>query len=405
MITRAVFHSIHGKLTVSFLPESSNIVYLLISKIILMKKTIITLLSLHIIMSVSGQRREIDESLKMDFEEYNPASTLVVPENPVTKARFPFIDVHNHQFRMPEMDLKELITEMDKLNMVVMINLSGRGRSSSDHLQRSLKNVKENYPGRFIVFTNIDLNSIDEAGWSEKTAKQIEDDYKMGARGLKIYKSQGMDNKDKQGNRIPIDDPRIDPVWAKCGELGIPVLIHSADPTPFWEEMDANNERWLELKLRPGRKREAKDVSWEQIISEQHHIFEKHPGTKFINAHLGWYANNLGKLSELMEKYPNMYAEIGAVIAELGRQPKFANAFITKYQDRIMFGKDSWVPEEYHTYFRILETEDEYFPYYKKYHAFWRMYGLGLSEEVLKKLYYKNALSVIPGIDKTLFPD
>jgi predicted TIM-barrel fold metal-dependent hydrolase len=106
-----------------------------------------------------------------------------------------------------------------------------------------------------------------------------------------------------------------------------------------------------------------------------------------------------------MEKYPNMYAEIGAVIAELGRQPKFANAFITKYQDRIMFGKDSWVPEEYHTYFRILETEDEYFPYYKKYHAFWRMYGLGLSEEVLKKLYYKNALSVIPGIDKTLFPD
>jgi predicted TIM-barrel fold metal-dependent hydrolase len=403
--SRSFFYSIHGKLTVTILPERSNIVSLLISKVIPMKKTIITSLTLLVFMDVSAQRREVDESLKMDFEEYDPVSTLVVPEHPMTKASFPFIDVHNHQFRMPEMDLKELITEMDKLNMAVMINLSGRGRNSSDHLQKSLDNVMKNYPNRFIVFTNIDLSTIDEAGWSEKTAKQIEDDYKMGARGLKIYKSQGMDNKDSNGDRIPIDDSRIDPVWARCGELGIPVLIHSADPAPFWDEMNASNERWLELKLRSGRKRDSDDASWEQIMSEQHHIFEKHPGTKFINAHLGWYANNLGKLAELMEKYPNMYAEIGAVIAELGRQPKFANEFITKYQDRIMFGKDSWVPEEYHTYFRILETGDEYFPYYKKYHAFWRMYGLGLSEEVLKKLYYKNALSIIPGIDKTLFPD
>lgn len=370
-----------------------------------MKRKTFTLLALLISINLYAQRREIDESKRMDFEEYNPNSTLKVPSHPVTSAAFPFIDVHNHQFRMPDMDLNELITEMDQLNMAVMVNLSGRGRNSSDHLARGLENVKKNYPNRFIVFTNINLSTIDEEGWSENTAKQIEEDYKLGARGLKIYKSQGMDNKDKNGNRIPIDDPRIDPVWAKCGELGIPVLIHSADPAPFWEPMDEKNERWLELKLRPGRKRGAEDATWEQIISEQHQLFEKHPGTKFINAHLGWYANDLGTLAELMEKYPNMYAEIGAVIAELGRQPKFANQFITKYQDRIMFGKDSWVPEEYHTYFRVLETEDEYFPYYKKYHAFWSMYGLGLSEEVLKKLYYKNALKVIPGIDKTLFPD
>src|SRR5690606_10494362 len=133
------------------------------------------------------------------------------------------------------------------------------------------------------------------------------------------YKSLGMNDRDSQGNRIRIDDPRIAPVWDKCGELGIPVLIHSADPKSFWDPMDANNERWLELKTRPGRKRgDDNPAPWQTIIDEQHNVFRRHPRTKFINAHLGWYGNNLQKLGELMEAFPNMYTEIGAVIAELG---------------------------------------------------------------------------------------
>ena len=341
----------------------------------------------------------------MEFEEYNPPSTLKVPEHAVTKARYPFIDVHNHQFSMPTQDLSQLVEEMDKLNMMVMVNLSGRGRGSTTHLSGALNNVHKNYPNRFIVFTNIDLSGIDDPNWTENTVQQLEEDVKMGANGLKIYKSQGMDNKDSQGKRIPINDPRIDPIWEKCGELGIPVLIHAADPKSFWDPMDANNERWLELKTHPGRRRYNTDTpSWETIIAEQHDIFAKHPATKFINAHLGWYANDLATLGQLMDKYPNMYSEIGAVIAELGRQPRFAKAFLTKYQDRVMFGKDAWHPEEYYTYFRVLETDDEYFPYYKKYHAYWKMYGLDLDDEVLKKIYYKNALNVIPNIDKSLFP-
>ena len=341
----------------------------------------------------------------MEFEEYNPPSTLKVPEHAVTKARYPFIDVHNHQFSMPTQDLSQLVEEMDKLNMMVMVNLSGRGRGSRTHLSGALNNVHKNYPNRFIVFTNIDLSGIDDPNWTENTVQQLEEDVKMGANGLKIYKSQGMDNKDSQGKRIPINDPRIDPIWEKCGELGIPVLIHAADPKSFWDPMDANNERWLELKTHPGRRRYNTDTpSWETIIAEQHDIFAKHPATKFINAHLGWYANDLATLGQLMDKYPNMYSEIGAVIAELGRQPRFAKAFLTKYQDRVMFGKDAWHPEEYYTYFRVLETDDEYFPYYKKYHAYWKMYGLDLDDEVLKKIYYKNALNVIPNIDKSLFP-
>lgn len=345
-------------------------------------------------------------SQNMDFEAYDPPSTLVIAGVEITKAKYPFIDVHNHQFRMPEMDLNELITEMDKLNLKVMVNLSGRGRGDEEHLKGAINNVKNNFPKRFIVFTNIDFNNVDEPGWTEKAVAQLENDVKLGANGLKVYKSLGMNNTDSKGNRVKIDDPRIDPVWEKCGELGIPVLIHSADPKAFWSPKDSLNERWLELKLHPRRKREDSITgSWQTIIKEQHNIFRKHKKTKFINAHLGWYGNDLSELGKLMDEFPNMYTEIGAVIAELGRQPRFAKAFLTKYQDRVMFGKDSWSPQEYHTYFRVLESADEYFPYYKRYHAFWKMYGLDLEDEVLKKIYYKNALKVIPNIDKSIFPE
>lgn len=352
----------------------------------------------------------------MGFEEYNPPSTLVVPEHEVSKAKYPFIDVHSHQSRMPDQDLKVLTSEMDKMNMGIMVNLSGKGfrRTTSggydinntDHLKRAIENSNKNAAGRVVVFTNISFSGIGEKDWTKKAVKELEDDVNAGAKGLKIFKSLGFSVKDTDGKRVTIDDVRLDPIWTKCGELGIPVLIHAADPKPFWEEHDANNERWLELKTHSRRKRsDTNPVPWQQIIDEQHNIFQKHPGTIFINAHMGWYANDLGKLGELLDDMPNMYVEIGAVIAELGRQPRMANIFFKKYQDRVLFGKDSWKPEEYPTYFRVLESNDEYFPYYKKYHAYWKMYGLNLPDEILKKLYYKNALRIIPNLDASLFPN
>jgi predicted TIM-barrel fold metal-dependent hydrolase len=354
--------------------------------------------------NIFAQEKPLD--MKMDFEEYDPPSTLVVEEHHLTRSKFPFIDIHNHYGNMNTGDLSERVKEMDKLNMAVMVNLSGRGfgGGGGDHLEKSFDNIQAHYPNRFVLFTNVDFNDIDNPEWAGRITKQLENDVKRGAKGLKIYKSLGLFSKDKAGNVIAIDDPRIDPVWAKCGELGIPVLIHAADPKQFWQPIDKNNERWLELKLHPGRRHDNDPIKWEAVIEQQHNVFKKHPRTKFINAHLGWYGNDLKKLAGLLDSYPNMYTEIGAVIAELGRQPRAAKAFLTKYQDRVLFGKDSWVPDEYETYFRVLETEDEYFPYHKKYHAFWRMYGIGLSDEVLKKIYYKNAMTLIPGLDKRLFP-
>ena len=339
----------------------------------------------------------------LTFEEYNPPSTLVVPGKVVNRAKFPFIDVHGHQFRMATQDLSELIKAMDTLNEAIMVNLSGR---SGENLVGALKNVADHYPNRFAVFANVDFDGVGTPGWTENAVKQFEQDIKNGARGLKVYKSLGMYNKDSDGNRLAVDDPRLGPIWEKCGELGVPVLIHSADPKPFWDEFDANNERWLELKTHPRRKRSDTDPApWEQIIEDQHRMFKNHPNTTFINAHMGWYANDLGTLAKLLDEMPNMNVGIGAIIAELGRQPRFAKAFFIKYQDRILFGKDSWKPSEFPTYFRVLESDDEYFPYHKKYHAFWPMYGLDLPDEVLKKVYYKNALRIVPGLDKSLFPN
>lgn len=345
----------------------------------------------------------------LGFEEYDPVSTLKVPEHKLTRAKYPFIDVHNHQWDMDKANLGGLLAQMDSLNMGIMINLSGRGWGSvaegTQFFDKALANAAKSAPKRLALFTNLNFDEVGRKGWTDNAVKLLEEDVKKGARGLKIYKNLGLNSKDESGHRIRVDDPRLDPIWAKCGELGVPVLIHTADPKSFWDPMDRYNERWLELKLHGGRKRAANDpVPWEQLIAEQHNVFRKHPKTTFIAAHMGWYPNDLIKLDSLMTVFPNMNVEIGAVIAELGRQPRASRKFFDKYQDRILFGKDSWVPSEYATYFRVLETDDEYFPYHKKYHAFWRMYGMGLPDEILKKVYYKNALRIIPGLDKSQFP-
>jgi predicted TIM-barrel fold metal-dependent hydrolase len=337
----------------------------------------------------------------MDIEEYSPKSTLIVPETKIYRAKFPFIDVHNHQFDMPLKDLSKLVAEMDSLNMVFMINLSGfRGL----YLQQSLKNVKENAPTRFGLFVNIDFETIDEADFATEQVALIDQAVQDGVMGLKVYKSLGLTDLNKNGTRIPVNDHRLDPIWKACGDNDIPVLIHSGEPASFWHPKDKFNERWLELRQKSNRYRDpATNPSFEEVLAEQHDIFRKHPKTTFINAHLGWMGNDLDRLGKHLDTYPNVVTEIGAVLAELGRQPKRARQFFIDYQDRILFGKDSYRVSEYYTYFRVLETDDEYFDYYRKRHAHWKMYGLALPDSILKKLYYKNALRLFPKIDKTPF--
>ncbi|MEK7404967.1 MAG: amidohydrolase family protein [Acidobacteriota bacterium] len=338
----------------------------------------------------------------MSLEEYEPKSTLVVPQHILTRAKYPFIDVHSHQRASSPERVDQLIRDMDEMNMRIMVNLSG---GTGERLKQTVLAMKGRYKDRFAVFANLDFAGIDDADWGKRAAARLEEDVSNGAQGLKLFKNLGMDLKDGQGRRIAVDDARFDPVWEACARLKIPVLIHTAEPAQFFQPHDRFNERWLELKQIPSRARATdRYPSWESIMGEQHNLFARHPKTVFINAHLGWMGGNLAELGRLMDRLPNMHTEIGAVLAELGRQPRFARQWFIRYQDRVMFGKDTWAPKEYPTYFRVLETADEYFDYYRKRHAFWQMYGLELPDEVLKKLYYKNALRVIPGLEAAGFP-
>jgi predicted TIM-barrel fold metal-dependent hydrolase len=338
----------------------------------------------------------------ISIEEYDPKSTLVVPQHPIKRAKYPFIDVHNHQYGLTAESVDKLVADMDGINLRIMVNLSG---GYGERLKENVAILKSRYKDRFVVFANMDFSGIDDPGYPQKVADQLEQDLKNGAQGLKIFKNFGMDLKDTKGQRIHVDDPRFEKVWELCAKWKVPVLIHTGEPWSFFQPQDRFNERWLELKQFPQRARPpSRYPTWETLMAEQHHLFASHPKTIFINAHLGWLGGNLAELGRLMDQMPNMYTEIGAVLAELGRQPRFARQWFIQHQDRVLFGKDTWEPTEYAYYFRVLETADEYFDYYRKRHAFWKMYGLDLPDDVLKKLYYKNALRIIPGLNAAGFP-
>lgn len=336
----------------------------------------------------------------LSVEEWEPRSTLVSAQNPTPRAKFPVIDVHSHQRSSTSAErLAQIVGEMDALNLGVLVNLSG---GYGERLRETVRNFSGRYPKRFAVFANVDFSGIGSPGWSERAAKQLAEDAAAGAQGLKIFKNFGMSVLNADGRRVPVDDPAMQPVFATCARLGIPVLIHVADPAQFWQSHDRFNEKWLELKLRPRRKRSG-GPGFEQLIAERNRMIARHPDVQFILAHMGWHGNDLGKLGALLDRHPNVHVDIAAVLYELGRVPISGREFLIRYKDRVLFGKDSYAPDEFPYYWRVLESRDEYFPYYRRYHAHWRMYGLGLPDEALRAIYHQNALRLIPRIDKSIF--
>jgi predicted TIM-barrel fold metal-dependent hydrolase len=337
--------------------------------------------------------------------DYHPRSTLVVPVHMVPRAKYPAVDIHGHP---PTLFSPEIVNRvgaaMDALNLQVMVNATP---SSGDRLAQQLAAVKaSNYPNRFVMFASLDLRNVGP-GSGARIAAQLEADVKAGAVGIgEIMKSFGLSIKKADGTRLKLDDPELDPVWETAARLKIPVFIHVGDPAEFFQPIDYNNERWLELALFPDRRYQDRSrfPAFEDLMAERDRLLARHPNTIWVLAHLGWHAQNLARLGAMFDKNPNLYSEVGAVLYDLGRQPRTARAFMIKYQDRILFGKDSFQPDEYPYYWRVFETEDEYFDYYRKYHAFWKLYGLGLPDSVLRKLYYGNALKIIPRLPSGGFP-
>jgi predicted TIM-barrel fold metal-dependent hydrolase len=337
--------------------------------------------------------------------EYKPKSTLVVPEHQVPRAKFPVIDIHSHQpAPISAQQLKTVVDSMDPLNLRILVNASG---ATGDRLVQSIAAIRNTpYRDRMVMFTNIDFRNVGP-GYGLKMAQQLETDVKNGALGLgEIMKNFGLRARKADGSRLHIDDPELDPIWDMAAKLNIPVLIHTADPQEFFEPINYMNERWLELALYPDRRYpQPQFPSFETINSERDNLFRKHPKTTFIMAHLGWHANNLARVAKMFDEMPNVYGEVGAVLYDLGRQPRTAREFMIKYQDRVLFGKDSYQPDEFPYYWRVFETADEYFDYYRDYHAFWKLYGLDLPDPVLRKLYYQNALKLVPGMPRAGFPN
>ena len=337
--------------------------------------------------------------------EYKPRSTLVVPENMVPRAKFPVVDFHGHP---PTLDnpeaIEQVIAAMDDLNLQVMVQARG---SQGERLANQIEAVRAaGYEDRFVFFTTLNLRDI-RPGSGAEIAAQLERDVAAGAVGIgEIGKGFGLTTQKADGTRLQMDDPELDIVWETAARLGVPVFIHTGDPAEFFEPLDMNNERWLELAIFPNRRFNDPErfPHFDDLMAERDRMIAKHPNTTWVLAHMSWYTQDLGRLGELFDKHPNVYGELGAVLYDLGRQPRFASRFFAEYKDRILFGKDSFQPVEYPYYWRVFETEDEYFDYYRDYHAFWKLYGMGLPDDILRAIYYENALRIIPNMPAGGFP-
>jgi len=331
--------------------------------------------------------------------DYRPKSTVVATAHPVPRAKFPVVDIHSH-LRITPANIEQTIREMDALNLRVLVNLSG---GSGDVLKGLLETIRTSkYADRFRVFANVNLTGVGTPGWKEREVAGLEQAVRDGAIGLKIYKNLGLSARKADGSRLAVDDQDLDPIWQTAAKLRIPVLIHVADPAQFFEPIDYTNERWLELALFPGREYpQDKFPNFETLMAERDRMFARNPKTQFINAHFGWHGNDLGRAAKHLDSLPNVVLEVGAVLYEFGRQPRAAREFFIKYQDRILFGKDAYEPSEFPYFFRVFETGDEYFDYYRDYHAFWKLYGLDLPDDVLRKLYYANAKRITPGLPES----
>ncbi|MFB3825119.1 MAG: amidohydrolase family protein [Bryobacteraceae bacterium] len=374
--------------------------------------------------ATSQTRKSTPPPLALD--DFQPKSMLVVPEHPVARARFPVIDVHTHlasvfgrrrarNLANPEpaveafRQLDEIIGWMDSLNIKILNNVSG---GYGEDLKQNVQDLQERYKGRFLNCVTPGYDRLREPNYPQWQGEEMKRAREAGAVGLKIAKSLGLTVREngKTGPLVKIDDPRFDPMWEAAGALRLPVFIHTADPDAFFLPTDRFNERWEELGHHPDWSFHGKDYPPKaELLAARNRVIARHPKTIFVGLHVANHPENLDEVSGWLKQYPNLHVEIGARIGELGRQPRHARQFFDRFQDRIMFGTDATpngkeVPQQdlkppmFQAYFRFLETLDEYFDYAPSPtppQGRWRIYGIGLPDATLKKIYHNNAARLL----------
>ncbi len=371
----------------------------------------------------SGMQGAQKGKAPLDLKDFQPKSMLHVRETRVSRSRFPVIDIHTHlsfmatskngvpfgekmEYMAPA---EELLSVMDRKNIRTMVNLTG---GFGTGLEECIRKYQIPFPGRFLTFVEPRYEDAAKSGYPNAQADDLAKAHDAGAKGLKVLKVLGLYLREKvaEGPLVNVDDPRFDPMWEASAALKMPVTIHISDPEAFFLPIDRFNERFEELNNHPDWSFYGGDFpSNAELLEARNRVFARHPKTQFIALHVGNDAENLAYVSECMDRMPNMHVELGARAGELGRQPRSARKFFEKFQDRILFGTDAIphgddTPQQvfgdalYEIYYRFLETEDEYFDYAPAPvppQGRWRIYGLGLPEQILKKVYYNNAARLL----------
>lgn len=339
----------------------------------------------------------------MLLQDYMPRSELVVERVEVTRPKFPVIDAHMHFGPLtngPDFASKyDTQAEVEKLKEHGIEKVVTLEVSWGEELDRMLRKL-EPHLDFFVVFASVDVSRLDEPDFEKSVRRTLEEHKAKGIRGLKMWKNISLGMKDKNGKHIPIDDERLKPIWETAAELDLPILIHIADPAASFRPIDQHNERYENLLRHPDWSFCAPEFfAFEELMEQQERLIAENPKTTFVVAHGGSYSENLGQVAGWLERYPNMHIDIAARLAEFGRQPYTSRKFFTRFQDRILFGTD-YGPGYYDRsrYYEFLETWNEYFDYSRARipgQGRWKIYGIGLEDEILEKIYNKNAKRIL----------
>jgi predicted TIM-barrel fold metal-dependent hydrolase len=337
----------------------------------------------------------VTASARVDLQlsDFHPRSMLVAPQHDIRKPRFPVIDYHNH---LDAQQPREVLRVMDECGIERIVNITMHTGKMALEMIRKFHSVA---PDRFATYGWMDWSDVQSAGFFKRSVERLEQLVEHGACGLKIWKDLGTKVRDKDGTLLRIDDERLNPVYEKAAELGIPIMYHIADPDAFFLPIDAENERYEELAAHPEWSYHGSYYSKPELLGQRDRVIADHPKTTFVGAHVAEHPEDLAYVSKLLDKNLNLHVDIGARCAELGRQPYSAREFFVNFADRILFGTDL-IPEVnmYRLHYRFLETRDEYFEYpsHASRQGRWNIYGLFLPDDVLRKVYHENASRLLP---------
>jgi predicted TIM-barrel fold metal-dependent hydrolase len=342
-----------------------------------------------------GLSKSSPESILL--KDYRPKSIYNTPNTHIPRAKFPVVDMHTHPYAKSTEDLAGWVKRMDAANVKKSIVLTYSTGARFDSLHR----IYSKFGDRFELWCGVDYTGMNEPGWSEKAVKELERCYKVGARGIGELGDKGegeLYSLPVPGYGMHIDDPRMKAVLKRCGELGMPVSIHVAEPMWMYEPMDSTNDglmnayKWRVTMDKPGKLNHA------QLIQTLENAVQQNPATTFVACHLANCEYDLKIIGKLFDKYKNLYADFAARYAEIGPIPRYMSKFFEQYQDRLVYGTDMGTDlEMYAMTFRMLESMDEHFYLTEQTGYQWSCNGFGLPDAILKKIYGGNASKILSG--------